>query len=76
MKTRDPRLFITALRVLSKSIHQERIALQDITILRCSAHIEEADLPLDELCCRLVKRALGEPGTRLQPTAQPVEAGL
>ena len=64
MKKTDPQLFITALRVLSKSIHSEHIAPRDISVLRRSALQEEAGLPLDELCCRLVRRALD--GAHLQ----------
>ena len=65
MKKKDPQLFITALRVLARSIYEEKIAPQDINALRRNALPEEADLPLDELCCRLVHRALGDPGKRL-----------
>ena len=50
---------MTALRVLSKSIHAEEISPRDIGMLRRNALLEEAGLPLDELCCRLVRRALG-----------------
>ena len=61
MKKTDPQLFITALRVLSKSIHCEDIAPRDITVLRRNALQEDAGLPIDELCCRLVRRALDGP---------------
>jgi hypothetical protein len=60
MKKTDSQIFITALRVLSKSIHDEKIASRDISVLRSNALLEEAGLPLDELCCRLVRRALGD----------------
>jgi hypothetical protein len=59
MTKTDPQLFLTALRVLARSIHGETIAEQDIQLVRCNAQLEEADLPLDELCCRLVRRAVG-----------------
>ena len=57
MNKKDPRLFITALRVLAKSIHAEEIAPQDVKMLRGSALADESDLPLDELCCRLIQRS-------------------
>jgi len=66
----DPQLFITALRVLAKSIHNERIAPQEVHILRGGAMLDEVDLPLDELCCRLVRRALGDPGRKLPTNSQ------
>jgi hypothetical protein len=65
MTKKDPQLFITALRVLARSIYAEAIAPEDIDILRRHALPEEADLPLDEFCCRLVNRALGDTGSRL-----------
>jgi hypothetical protein len=70
MTKTDPQLFITALRVLAKSIHNESIAPQDVKVLRRGALVDEADLPLDELCCRLVRRALNDPGRKLRSNIQ------
>jgi hypothetical protein len=56
MKNQNPELFMTALRVLSKSIHAEAITPQELKLLWRNAREEEAGLPLEELCCCLVRR--------------------
>jgi hypothetical protein len=64
---RDPDGFITALRVLARVIYHESAAPRDINALRRHARVEEMDLPIDELCCLVIQRALGGPG--FQPAA-------
>ena len=49
---------MTALRVLAQSIHDESIAPHDLELVQSNAQAEDAGLPLDELCCSLVRRAV------------------
>ena len=58
--TRDPDGFITALRVLARSIYQEPASPRDINALRRNACADEIDLPIEELCCRVIHRALSD----------------
>jgi len=55
---RDPDGFITALRVLARYVYCEPAAPRDINALRRHARPDEIDLPIDELCCRVIQRAL------------------
>jgi hypothetical protein len=65
---RDPDGFITALRVLARVIYHDTAAPRDINALRRHARIEEMDLPIDELCCLVIQRALNG-GAGFQPAA-------
>jgi hypothetical protein len=62
--TRDPDGFITALRVLARFIYDEEVSSRDINFLRRHARADEKDLPTDELCCRIIHRALCDPWER------------
>jgi hypothetical protein len=62
--TRDPDGFITALRVLARSIYYEETSSRDIDTLRRIARADEKSLPVDELCCRIIHRALCDPWER------------
>lgn len=66
--TRDPDGFITALRVLARSIYQEPASARDINALRRNARRDEMDLPIDELCCRIIQRALSGSSLSYQPS--------
>jgi hypothetical protein len=55
---RDSDGFITALRVLSRAIYHEDVSPRDINALRRNARAGEVDLPIEELCCRVIQRAL------------------
>ena len=55
---RDEDGFITALRVLARYIYRENAAPRDVNVLRRNARPDEIDLPIDELCCRVIERAL------------------
>lgn len=59
--TRDSDGFIIALRVLTRSMYCEDISSRDINALRRSAGADEKDLPIDELCCQVIHRALRDP---------------
>lgn len=59
---RDPDGFIRALRVLARLIYHETASPRDINALRRNATIDEIDLPIDELCCLVIQRALADPG--------------
>ena len=65
--TRDPDGFITALRVLARSIYEEQASARDVNFLRRNAHADEMDLPIDELCCRIIHRALSGSWLNCQP---------
>jgi hypothetical protein len=49
-------LAFIALRVLSSWTHGEAPKSADMSILRADALPDEADLPLDELACRIIRR--------------------
>ena len=57
----DRELYMTALRVLSKFARGEKPDKSELTELRRHAFAEEADLSIDELCCRIIHRYLSEP---------------
>lgn len=63
---KDPDGFIIALRVLARCVYYERAAPRDINALRRHACEEEIDLPIDELCCRVIQRALDGSRTTAQ----------
>jgi hypothetical protein len=46
----------TALRVLGAWTHRDTVDSADVTILRTHALSGEADLPVDELACRIINR--------------------
>jgi hypothetical protein len=64
----DPDGFITALRVLARSIYDEGASARDINALRRNARADEMDLPIDDLCCRVIHRALAQPRRSCQPS--------
>jgi hypothetical protein len=51
------KLALTALRVLSAWTKGKTSESNDVKILRAHALSEEADLPADELACRIIARA-------------------
>jgi hypothetical protein len=61
----DPDGFIVALRVLARVIYYESAAPRDVNALRRHARPDEMDLPIDELCCLVIQRALA--GQALSP---------
>jgi hypothetical protein len=65
---KDPDGFIVALRVLSRSIYEESVSVRDINALRRNAREEEMHLPIDELCSRIIQRALCAPQVSLEVT--------
>jgi hypothetical protein len=56
--------FIVALRVLTRYVYNESASPRDINALRRHAALEEIDLPIDELCSRVIQRALAAPTLR------------
>jgi len=66
--TRDPDGFIVALRVLARSIYHESASARDINALRRNARADEIDLPIDELCCLVIQRALDGSWITCQPS--------
>jgi hypothetical protein len=50
--------FVIALRVLSRAIYNQSPSPRDINALRRNAQKDEMDLPIDELCRRVIHRAL------------------
>jgi hypothetical protein len=62
----DPDGFIIALRVLARFIYHEGASPRDINALRRHASADEIDLPIDELCCRVIQRALDGSRASLQ----------
>ena len=68
---KDPDDFNTALRVLARSIYREEAAPRDINILRRNARADEAGLPIEELCCRILHRALCSHGSAAGPLKPP-----
>ena len=70
IRRNDRELFLTSLRVLARFTQGATPSRRDIIILRRRATPQEADLPVDELCCALIRRELetSERGV-LQPVA-------
>lgn len=58
---RDPDCFNTALRVLARIVYGEDVSPRDINALRRNACVDEIDLPIYDLCCRVLERALCGP---------------
>jgi hypothetical protein len=56
--------FIVALRVLTRYIYKQSASPRDINALRRHASSDEIDLPIDELCSRIIQRALAAPTLR------------
>jgi DNA-binding NtrC family response regulator len=51
-------LFLTALEVLAAVGQDTDIRPEHISLLRQHALVEEADLPVDDLCCRIIRRQI------------------
>ncbi len=49
---------MTALRVLARFIYHGSSPARDVNALRRNAHRDEMHLPIDDLCCRVIQRAL------------------
>jgi len=54
----DPEGFMIALRVLARSIYNEAASARDVNALRRNARADEVDLPIEDLCCRVIHRSL------------------
>ena len=67
---RDPDGFIIALRVLARIIYGEETSPRDINALRRNACADEIDLPIHDLCCRVLERALSGPEKPVRADAQ------
>jgi hypothetical protein len=59
--TPDSDGFNTALRVLARCLYGEEASSRDLNALRRRAHADEIDLAIDDLCCRVIHRALRSP---------------
>jgi hypothetical protein len=57
----DRELCLTALRVLSKFARGEKQNKKEVADLRRNAPKQEANLPIDELGCRMIHRHLSAP---------------
>ena len=57
----DRELFLTALRVLARFNNELHLNTEDVNALRRSVLPNEADLPIDELCCQIIRRRLAVP---------------
>ena len=55
---KDRDCFNIALRVLARSIYGEETSPRDVNALRRKALPDEIDLPIYDLCCRVIERAL------------------
>jgi hypothetical protein len=60
-------LYMAALRVLGQLTSGMDFSSEDLSLLRRHALPGEAGLPVDVLCCEIIKRELGEPKPRLGP---------
>ena len=54
-------LYLAALRVLAGCTQEKRFSPDDLSALRRNALPDEIDLPLDLLCCEIIKRELAKP---------------
>jgi hypothetical protein len=54
----DCDLYLMALRVLSRFTGAEPLEPRHVNELRRNSLPDEADLPLDDLCCRIIHRHL------------------
>ena len=57
----DRELCLTALRVLGKFARGEKQNKEEVADLRRNAPRQEANLPIDELCCRMIQRFVSAP---------------
>src|SRR5690242_3263617 len=57
----DRDLFLTALRVLSRFNEQLELTSGEVNALRRGAMPDETDLPIDALCCQILRRTLEDP---------------
>ena len=62
-------LYLIALRVLAKFISGEKQDSVNVKELRANALPTEVDIPIDELCCRMIHRYEPEPKHRLEKMA-------
>jgi transcriptional regulator of acetoin/glycerol metabolism len=60
-------LFLTALEVLAAAGQDSDVRPEHVSFLRRHAPTEEADLPIDDLCCRIIRRQI-RTSPRRQPT--------
>jgi transcriptional regulator of acetoin/glycerol metabolism len=64
---------LTALRTLAALGYNEPVQPDQNSFLRSQARPEEAGLPLDELCCRIIRRELvGHPDPNRMENEDPV----
>lgn len=63
------RLFVTALRVLSRFTQCQDSAARDINAVRRAALPDERDLPIDALCCQIIRRLLAQRRPELRRVA-------
>ena len=56
----DRELYLTALQVLSRFTRREGQDSQQANELRRKARLDETDLPIDDLCCRIIYGQLSE----------------
>src|ERR1051325_2409817 len=59
--------FLIALRALSQIASGIQPPRRDVIILRRNTPAGDGDLPLDELCCRLIRRELGRDERIVEP---------
>ena len=59
IKPNNRNLFLLSLRMLSQFRDGLRPSGCDLHTLRHQATVSEANLPLDQLCCALIRRELG-----------------
>ena len=66
----DRKLYMAALRVLGQITSGADYSAEDLSLLRRHAAPDETKLPVDELCCEVIKRELGKTRRRhLGPVA-------
>jgi hypothetical protein len=56
----DRELYLTALQVLSRFTRREGQDSHQVNELRRKARLDEMDLPIDDLCCRIIHGQLNE----------------
>ena len=58
IRRNDRELFLIALRVLARFTGGAQPSRRDLTILRRRARPSETTLPVDDLCCAVIRREL------------------
>lgn len=53
-------LYLAALRVVAQLADGSGFSAEDLSVIRRHALPHELDLPLDMLCCEIIKRELGD----------------